>query len=138
MDRHPALFHETLDDALREVIDTLGGPKRVGPQMRPEKAPDAAGRWVLDCLNPDRDARFDPDQVLWLLREARRIGCHAGARFLMREAGYAEPVPVDAGDQVQKLVETIEGATDTLNNALAALQRLNASDITRVVPRKVT
>ena len=137
MDRHPAMFHESLNDALREVIDAMGGPKRVGAQMRPEKTPDAAGRWVLDCLNLDRDARFDPDQVLWVIREGRRVGCHAGARFLMREAGYAEPVPVDAADQVQKLVETIEGASDTLNNALAALERLRASNISNVVQRTV-
>src|SRR4051812_28370161 len=98
---HPALFHETFTDALREIIDALGGAKKVGQLMRPEKSVDTARSWVLDCLNPDREARFDPDQVLWLLREGRRIGCHAGARHLSRETGYAEPVPLDPADQVQ-------------------------------------
>jgi hypothetical protein len=103
MSGQPELFHETLNDALREVIEALGGAKKVGPLMRPEKAVDASARWVLDCLNPDRDHRFDPDQVLWLLREGRRIGCHAVARFLMREGGYAEPVPLDPRDEADEL-----------------------------------
>lgn len=129
------LFHETFTDALKEIIDTLGGAKKVGHLMRPEKTVDAAGRWVLDCLNVDRDHRFDPEQVLWLLREGRRIGCHAGARFLLREAGYAEPVPLDPADQKQKLAETIKDATEQLKNAFLILERIDKNDISRVVPR---
>lgn len=132
----PELFHETLNDALREVVNALGGPKAVGAAMRPEKSIDESRRWVIDCLNPDRRERFDPDQVQWLLREGRRIGCHSAMRFLARECGYAEPVPIDRGDQVQHLVETIEGATDTVARALAALERLKASDVATVVPAK--
>lgn len=136
MSTQPELFHETLNDALREIVDLLGGAKKVAPAMRPEKTVDAGARWLLDCLNPDRDHRLDPDQVQWLLREGRRIGCHSAMRFLARECGYAEPVPIDRGDQVQHLVETIEGATDTVARALAALERLKASDVATVVPAK--
>ena len=137
MDRYPALFHENLNDALRETIDALGGAKKVGPRMRPEKSVDAASRWVLDCLNPDREHRFDPDQVGWLLKEGRRVGCYGAARFLMRESGYAEPVPIDPSDQVQRLAETIEGASDVLKSALLALERVQQNDIARGVPRAV-
>lgn len=130
------LFHESLNDALREIMDTLGGAKRIGPLLRPSKAPEPAARWLHDCLNPDRDAHLQPDDVLWLLKEGRRAGCHAAARFLMREAGYAEPVPVDPQDQAAHLVQTIEGASETLHRALNALERFKAHDIARVVPAR--
>jgi hypothetical protein len=107
----PALFHESVTDALREVVQALGGFKKVGAAMWPEKSADAAGRHVADCLNPDRAERFNPDQVLWLLREGRRIGCHAAANFLMRESGYADPTPIEPGDERARLErEFIEAA----------------------------
>lgn len=137
MASQPELFHESLNDALREVVQALGGPKRVGAAMRPEKSPDEAGRWVLDCLNADRREHFHPDQVLWLLREGRRIGCHAGARFMNREAGYAEPVPIDPSDQKQKLVETIQYASEQLKSAVLVLERIEKGTILSLVPRQV-
>lgn len=107
----PALFHESVNDALREVVQALGGPKAVGAKMRPEKGVDVAGRWVSDCLNQERSERFDPDQVLWLLRAGRAAGVHACANYLMREAGYADPVPVEPEDERARLQrEFIEAA----------------------------
>jgi hypothetical protein len=61
-----ALFHDSLNDALREVVNALGGPKKVGPRMKPEKTVEAASTWVRDCLNDNRDERFDPEQLIWL------------------------------------------------------------------------
>ena len=72
-----SLMHETLNDALREVIQAAGGPKKVGAEMYPEKTADEAAGRIRDCLNPDRREVFSPDQVMYLLRLGRRIGCHA-------------------------------------------------------------
>jgi hypothetical protein len=124
MSAQPELFHETFIDAIREVIEALGGAKKIGPQMRPEKSTDAAARWVLDCLNPDRDHRFDPDQVRWLLREGRRIGCHSAARFLMREAGYADPVPIEPDDERAKLQRDFIDAVSVVNAIAKRLDRV--------------
>lgn len=120
----PALFHETAADALREVVQALGGMKAVGAQMRPERAADVAARWVADCLNPDRAERFDPDQVLWLLREGRRIGCHAAANFLMREAGYADPTPIEPEDERARLEREFIAAAKGLSGIADRLARL--------------
>ena len=40
--------------ALVEAVKALGGSKVVGCKLWPEKAPDAAQRLLLDCLNDDR------------------------------------------------------------------------------------
>src|SRR5882672_4277568 len=112
MGQQPRLFHESINDALREVVQALGGAKKVGPAMRPEKTMDDAARWVLDCLNPDRRDRFNPDQVLWLLREGKKIDCHAAARFFMLEAGYSEPTPVDPTVQRDRLADELAKACE--------------------------
>lgn len=115
----PELFHETLTDALREVVDALGGPKAVGAAMRPEKSIDEARRWLIDCLNPDRRERLDPDQTLWLLREGRRVGCHSAMRFIARECLYADPVPIEPIDRHAELMRAFNSHVEQL----AALAR---------------
>lgn len=120
----PALFHETLLDALREVVHVLGGTKAVGAKMRPEKGADTAGKWVSDCLNADRAERFDPEQVLYLLRAGRAAGRHAAANYLMREAGYADPTPVEPEDERARAQRDFEAAVKTLGTVTDRLARL--------------
>ena len=81
----------------------LGGTKAVGSRMRPELSPDHAGRWLSDCLNADRREKLDPDQVMWLLKEARQVGSHGLMTYMTREAGYTAPQPVDPLDEVAEL-----------------------------------
>lgn len=120
------LIHESINDALREVVQAIGGAKRVGVMMRPEKMPDDAARWISDCLNAERREKFDPDQVMWLLREGRNIGCHSAMYFVGREAGYAveaiEPLDemaelqrkfIDASKGLSKMAERIEHLSKT-------------------------
>jgi hypothetical protein len=108
-----ALFHESLNDALREVVVALGGTKKVGAMMRPEKTVDEAGRWVNDCLNPDRREKFDPDQVLFLMREGRKVNCHAAMHFMCGDAGYMAAQPIEPEDELAALqrqfIETSKG-----------------------------
>ncbi|MDR0249855.1 MAG: hypothetical protein LBI35_00835 [Burkholderiales bacterium] len=105
------LFHENLNDALKEVVLTLGGTKRVGSMLWPEKSADEAGRRLADCLNPDRRDRLDPEQVLWLLREGRQTDCHSAMHFICASAGYAPAAPVKPEDELAALQrEYIEAA----------------------------
>lgn len=120
----PALFHESITDALREAVQALGGLKKVGAEMRPEKTPDEAGRWVADCLNPDRREHFDADHVLYLLRAGRAAGCHAAANFLMREAGYSDPIPVEPEDERARAQRDFETAVKALGAVTDRLARL--------------
>lgn len=101
MDRQ--LFYETIYDALGAVVSALGGPKKVGPMLWPEKTLDAAAQLLRDCLNPARKERFDPEQTLFLLKQGRAIGCHDAVNYLCAEAGYDAPRPVEPEDEMARL-----------------------------------
>lgn len=97
------LFSEDINDALRDVVRALGGTKEVGHRLRPELAPPEAGSWLKDCLNPSRRERLNPEQVMWLLREARKVGCHTAMHFVCDEAGYARAAALEPQDEATKL-----------------------------------
>jgi hypothetical protein len=97
------LFHESLSDALKDVIMQAGGTKSVGSKLWPEIAPDAAHRKLLDCLNENRAEKLSPDQVLFLLRLGREVGCHAAINYLTAESGYSQPSPIEPEDQRAQL-----------------------------------
>jgi hypothetical protein len=99
-----SLFSEDFNDALRDAIRALGGPKEVGTRLRPEMAADAAGGWLKDCLNPTRRERLNPEQVLWILRESRKAGCHSAMNYLCDEAGYVRPSPLEPQDEAAQLM----------------------------------
>lgn len=120
----PALFHESLNDALRDVVQALGGTKKIGAMMRPEKTPDEAARWISDCLNPDRREKFDPEQVLWLLREGRKIGCHSGMHYLCAESGYSPAQPVEPKDELAELQRNFIEASKHLSHMADRIERI--------------
>lgn len=118
------LFHESLNDALREVVQTLGGTKKVGVLLRPEKSADEAARWISDCLNPDRREKFDPEQVLWLLREGRRVGCHSGMHFLCSASGYSAAQPIEPKDELAELQRNFIEASKHLSRMADRIERI--------------
>lgn len=124
-----ALIHEDLNDALREVILALGGTKVVAAKMRPEKTPDEAARWLADCLNADRPAQLHPEQLLWLLREGRKINSHAAIRFVCAESGYQEPIAADPEDERAKLQREFTEATKSLMSMAARIERLSQPQV---------
>lgn len=97
------LFVEDITEAIRATVTALGGYKRIGAEMRPELPADQAGRWLADCLNHDRRDKLCPDQVGWIRRRARKAGVHVLATFEARDAGYAEPQPIEPEDERAKL-----------------------------------
>lgn len=99
-----SLFHEDIWQALTDCVRALGGAKAVGHKMRPElDDPEKAGRWVLDCLNPARNDKFCLEQIVYLLREAREIGCHVGMNYIAGIAGYSAPQPIEPEDELGEL-----------------------------------
>lgn len=119
----PALFHESLHDALRDCVRALGEAKAVGHAMRPEKSMDDARTWLLNCLNPERPEKFDPEQILWLLREARKVGCHAAMAYIARECGYADPQPIEPEDERAALQREFIETGKALKSLLARMER---------------
>jgi hypothetical protein len=119
-----ALFSEDIHDALADVVRALGGSKAVGGALRPDLPAMQAARWVLDCLNRDRREKFDPDQILWLLREGRKAGCHSAMNFLCDEAGYVRPSPMEPQDEAAQLMRQYVEAVQTLKRLSDKGERL--------------
>lgn len=117
------MFVEDLSEAIRATVNALGGMKVVGVELRPEKSAVDAGKWLADCLNPAKRDRLDPEQLAFIRRKARAAGCHILASFEMREAGYAEPVPIAPEDEAAQLQREFIGAVKALEQIQRKLAR---------------
>lgn len=107
-------MNESLNDALIECVKACGGSKVAGLALWPAKGVEAAQRTLLACLNPDRQEKLGPDEVLHILRMARERGCHVGMQYIAASLGYAEPVPVDPKDELAELLrQSIEANRQT-------------------------
>lgn len=124
MDDDEILMYEDELDAAKAAVQRLGGAKKVGEMLYPEKTPEAAARYLLDALNPSRSERLNPGQVLLLMRKAREIGFHGLAGYFMREAGYAQPVPVDPESEAARLAHTLERVIGVAEQVASRLERL--------------
>lgn len=116
-----------LTAALIECVKAAGGSKAVGPALWPEKAPEAAQRLLLDCLNDDRPQKLSPEQVLLVARLARDRGCHAYARHVCAALSYAEPVPVEPRDEADELRRQVLEMGRQLQVALSRLDAITRS-----------
>ena len=118
MSEQDKLFITDIYDALGDLVRAAGGPKAVGQMLKPEKTSEDAAGWVKDCLNRNRREKFDPEQILWLLKKGRELGCHEPVGFICKQAGYSAPEPIEAETELAKLLrEYIE-----TGNRLAVLQ----------------
>lgn len=118
-----ALFHETLNDALKGIVERTGGNKAVGSRLRPSKAPEQAGRWLADCLNPNREERLDPEDFLHLLRIGREVGYHGAMAYIGQETGY-RCEPVEPMDEQAKLQRDYIEAVKALGKIGSRLEKL--------------
>lgn len=126
-----ALFHESINDALKAAIAAMGGTKTVGARMRPEMSPDHAGRWLADCLNGDRREHISPERLVWLLREARSHGVHVAMSWLAGECGYAA-TPVEPEDERQQLQREYIEAARSMAKIADRIERISGSQIKAV------
>lgn len=118
------LYEDELD-AARDAVKHVGGAKKVGAMLWPDKPPEAAARHLHDCLNPARPERLSPSQLLLLMRLARQAGFHGLTAYLLREAGYAPPVPVhpqSEADLLASRIETILGEASALATRLERIK----------------
>ncbi len=116
-------FFDSPEDALKAIIQQLGGIKKVGPLLFPDKSVDAAARYLLDCVNHDRQEKLALTQIMMLLRLAHEAGYHAAYAWLSGEIGY-DIKPITRAEEVDRLTSVVEQSTKTLASALATLERL--------------
>lgn len=114
---------ESVNDALQAAVTALGGYKKVGPMLRPELPIEQAAGWLRDCLNPGRREKLAPEQLLLILREARRGGYHAAMHFVALDTGY-KATPVDPKTQLEQLQQQFVDAVQNLQGIQASMERV--------------
>lgn len=115
---------DSFNEALVGAVKVLGGSKVVGCLLWPEKAPDAAQRLLLDCLNDDRPAHLTPEHVLLVLRLARQRGHHEAVAWLLENLGYAPPQPVEPRDEAAELQRQFIEASRMMSQLASRIERL--------------
>lgn len=113
---------ESMNDMLVEIVNSTGGAKKIGSMLWPELLVDVAHRKLLDCLNPERPAKLDPEQVLFLLRIARKQGETSGIEFLCEQLHYAVPQPIEPKDEEADLQRKFIAAIADMQDMLAKIQ----------------
>lgn len=97
------LFHDTLEEALEDVIHVLGGPKRVAGELWPSKDPRQAAVLLRHCLNPDRAEKLALDELMLILKAGAAADCHVAAHHIARHCGYREPEKLNPEDEKVRL-----------------------------------
>jgi len=100
------LFHDDIYDAIRTAVQRIGGTKKVGATLWPEKSVTQAGELLANCLNRSRPEKLDPEQVLLIKRLARQANCHVIVAFENEDCGYKPPVPIEPVDEMAELQRT--------------------------------
>lgn len=119
------LFHEDIYDAFRHAVKVLGGAKKAGSRLWPDKPVDQAAQLLLHCLNPDRPEKLDLYQTVWLLREANKKGSHIAMQKLCMDTNYADPTPINPEDERDQLMREYVSATESLRRIADRLENIN-------------
>jgi hypothetical protein len=96
LDGQFALLIDTINDAIRDTCRAIGR-RRSRRRCGPTKKPEAAERYLDDCLNPSREQKLSIDEILVIARMGREKGIHLIATYINRDVGYTDPTPVDPG-----------------------------------------
>lgn len=114
----------TLNDALIELVKTLGGSKVVGVKLWPAKGIEAAQRHLLACLNAERSEKLALEEVVHIMRLGREAGQHSAMAWICQELGYSTPSPLSREDEVDRLQRDFIAATKSLALMAERIQTL--------------
>jgi hypothetical protein len=117
------LFLNTYREAMVSAILALGGYKRVGAMLWPSKEADVAGDCLAKCLNPKKREKLSPDELALIRRECRRQNVHVLATWEMRDAGYADPQPIEPEDERASLMREFVQAQKGFQALAAKMER---------------
>jgi hypothetical protein len=122
--RQAELFHDDVFDALRTDIQALGGAKKVGALLWPKLSPDKAGEKLSSCLNRQRAEKLDPEDILFIQREAARVGSVASLTYIADYVSIHRPVIIEPDDEKAQLQKDYIAATRAIAQIAQRLERL--------------
>lgn len=121
------LVHEDIFEALKSLVAAMGGAKKVGPRLYPQKTESAARQQLHDCLNTDRDHELGVQRLFTLLKWGREAGAHIALYWLCDELGYTRPQPIEPEDQAAEILRRVDVAKEELRTCLQQLDKLPRS-----------
>lgn len=119
----PALFHETIEDALAADIAALGGPKKCGAWLFSHLPPDQAGGMVRAALNPERNERLCPMQVYQIMEKAAVVGSFAVLQFYAHHLGFNVEW-ISPADEAEQLERQLLAEFKAISQRMARLERV--------------
>lgn len=96
------LIVDSLNDAIRDTCRAIGF-NDIALELWPKKGAKEAARYLNDCLNPDRAQKLDGEEILYIARRGREVGCYLITAFINQETGFAPPIPIDPEDTKAEL-----------------------------------
>ena len=126
------LFHEDFRAALEHAVRALGGYQAVGAALWPAKTLKAADNWLRDCLDPERPAKFEIDEIVEILRMARLEGIHCAMHQLSDDAGYERPSIAPRKTKYQTLAEQFERQATKLRNLADEMAATESADVEKL------
>lgn len=117
----------TLSEALAHACDAVGR-KRMATKLWPDKSTISGQKEISDCLHPDRRSKLSLEQVDLIMREARKLDCHAVMNYMARSLDYREPVPVTPESERDRLQREFIRATKTMQQLSAQMERLSSTN----------
>lgn len=128
----PKLHYEDFNDAMHDLVLSLGGYKKVGPMLWPEKPLDDAAGLLRHCLNRTRREKLDGEQLLFLMRKAREINFHGAKYFFDEATGYQKSAPLNPKDEAEELQRRSEALVAELKHCLDRQERLTRAPLAAV------
>jgi len=119
-------FYESPEDALRAAVQYLGGTKKIGILLWPDKGVDNASRYLHDCLNPSRAEKMDISHLMHIFALAKEAGFHGAYAWFSEQIGY-DARPITKAEEVDRLTTVIDQSAKTLAAALEAMERLQSA-----------
>jgi hypothetical protein len=110
------LFYEDINDAIGTTVMALGGYKKVGYMLWPNMKIESAYARLKVCVAPNGDQKLDQEEVQTLIREGRKVGCHAIMQFLCDDASYESPKPKEPEDELAQLLREFNTTGKRLEN----------------------
>jgi hypothetical protein len=117
------LWHDSLDDALRDVVYGIG-PKECAAALWPDLDPTSGARKLHHCLDPERAEKLSLSEIQFLIRLGAENGFHMPMAHLSSVCGYAPPEKVDPEDEKARLQRQFIEAKGELQKLVAQIARL--------------
>lgn len=117
---------EDIYEAYRDCCRSIGGKawaKTIGSMLWPAKMPDDAGKLLNNCLDKNRSEKLDPEQTLFILKEARKSGCHSAINYICEISGYRSPEPIEPIDEMAELQREYIGAVETMRTLTEKMEQ---------------